>query len=320
MAEYILHLAEEENVVLSAHVVHRLIEGGNGDAALLYLCLARYRGSAKPERLRESLRWDEATFAAAEEALRKMGLLASPALPAGEEAGAQESAPPPQPPKPKAKSVPRQTREETTPQYSREDVARVLEKDTAFHSLLREVERKLGPLSEPSVRKLLGLYENLGLSADVIFLLVSHCISRKEAQLGAGKLPTMREIEKEGYYWAERGLLTSEAANDYLRREQEKQKNYPAYMAVLQLGDRACAPAEEQFLSAWSDMGFPPETVAIAYNKTVLRCHEFKWNYCNGILRRWHEKGLHSPDEVSAEGAAPKQTGTDRNAWMDEYI
>ena len=83
------------------------------------------------------------------------------------------------------------------PEYTREDIARKLEGDGRFACLLREVEHKLGPLSTPSVKKLLGLYENLGLPADVVYTLVNYCIAKKEQQFGEGRLPNMREIEKE---------------------------------------------------------------------------------------------------------------------------
>ena len=46
MAGYVLHLSEQENITLSAAVTRRLIDGGDGDAALLYLCLLKNRGSA----------------------------------------------------------------------------------------------------------------------------------------------------------------------------------------------------------------------------------------------------------------------------------
>ncbi|MFR0798646.1 MAG: DnaD domain-containing protein [Oscillospiraceae bacterium] len=209
------------------------------------------------------------------------------------------------------------------PAYSREDVARKLEQDASFSALLREVERKLGPLSTPSVGKLLGLYEDLGLPADVLFLLVNHCIARHAAQYGAGRLPTMRRIEQEGYVWARKGLLSSTSANDYLNALHAREQKYPAYMAVLQLGERKPSPSEEKYLAAWVDMGFPAETVALAYDKTVLRCHEFKWAYCNGILKRWHEKGLHTPAETAAENAAPKKEekpSGGKNDWMKQYL
>ena len=55
MAGYVLHLSEQENITLSAAVTRRLIDGGDGDAALLYLCLLKNRGSASPETLRACL-------------------------------------------------------------------------------------------------------------------------------------------------------------------------------------------------------------------------------------------------------------------------
>ena len=301
MAGYVLHLSEEENITLSAAVTRRLIDGGDGDAALLYLCLLRHRGSASPETLCAELHWDDARRTAAEAALARMGLVSAP------------KAPPPPPPQPAER-----------PSYTREDVARKLENDAGFSSLLREVERKLGPLSSPSVGKLLGLYEDLGLPIDVLYLLVNHCIEQHAAQYGAGRLPTMRQIEQEGYAWAHRGLLSTAAANDYLCRLRERRQKYPAYMAVLQLGERRLSPGEEKYLAAWVDMGFPAETVALAYDKTVLRCHEFKWSYCNGILKKWHEKGLHTPEETAAENTPAKQADTKpsggKNDWMKQYL
>ena len=45
---------------------------------------------------------------------------------------------------------------------------------------------------------LLGLYDDLGLPADVIFLLVSFCAERTAQQYGPGRRPTLRQIEREG--------------------------------------------------------------------------------------------------------------------------
>ena len=81
--------------------------------------------------------------------------------------------------------------------------------------------------------------------------------------------------------------------------------------------------AASALIAAGVDMGFPAETVALAYDKTVLRCHEFKWAYCNGILKRWHEKGLHTPAETAAENAAPKKEekpSGGKNDWMKQYL
>ena len=46
MAGYVLHLSTEENITLSSATVKRLIAGGSGDAALLYLAILHARGAA----------------------------------------------------------------------------------------------------------------------------------------------------------------------------------------------------------------------------------------------------------------------------------
>lgn len=299
MAGYVLHLKEEESITLSAATLKRLIGGGNGDAALLYLAILHSHGAAEAEKLAKILSWDEKRVRAAEQALYEMQLVGAPEKPL------------PEPP---------QTQE--MPDYTREDIMRKLEGDGRFACLLREVEHKLGPLSIPSVKKLLGLYENLGLPADVVYTLVNYCIAKKAQQFGEGRLPNMREIEKEGYVWARKELFSIEKASEYMKREQVLRGRYPEYMAALQMAGRASAPSEEKYLSAWAEMGFPAETVSEAYDRTVLHCHEFRWPYCNGILKRWHEKGLHTLEEVRAENAKEKlkKEPSGGNAWMKEYL
>ena len=302
MAGVVLHLTEEENIVLSAPVLRRLTGTKNADACLLYLCLKQNGDAMDEEKLRESLSWEKLRFDAAKAVLARAELIRLPE----KEAGKEKPLPAEQP-----------------PQYTQEDVMRRMEGDEAFAQLLREVERRLGPLSTASLKILLELNEYLGLPCDVIYLLVNDCIACKEARFGAGRRPTMREIEKEGYAWARRELFSVQAVDEYLKKEQRRRRLYPEYMAALQMAARAPSPGEEKYIKSWLEMGFPPETVAIAYDKTVLKCHEFKWPYCNGILKKWHEKNLHTPQEVQSETAATGQAAEKKmpgkNAWMKQY-
>lgn len=302
MAGAVLHLTEEENIVLSAPVLRRLTGTKNADACLLYLCLKQNGDAMDEEKLRESLSWEKLRFDAAKAALARAELIRLPEKEAGKEAPLPAEQP---------------------PQYTQEDVMRRMEGDEAFAQLLREVERRLGPLSTASLKILLELNEYLGLPCDVIYLLVNDCIACKEARFGAGRRPTMREIEKEGYAWARRELFSVQAVDEYLKKEQRRRRLYPDYMAALQMPARTPSPGEEKYIKSWLEMGFPPETVAIAYDKTVLKCHEFKWQYCNGILKKWHEKNLHTPQEVQSETAATGQAAEKKtpgkNAWMKQY-
>lgn len=302
MAGVVLHLTEEENIVLSAPVLRRLTGTKNADACLLYLCLKQNGDAMDEEKLRESLSWEKLRFDAAKAVLARAELIRLPEKEAGKEAPLPAEQP---------------------PQYTQEDVMRRMEGDEAFAQLLREVERRLGPLSTASLKILLELNEYLGLPCDVIYLLVNDCIACKEARFGAGRRPTMREIEKEGYAWARRELFSVQAVDEFLKKEQRRRRLYPDYMAALQMPARTPSPGEEKYIKSWLEMGFPPETVAIAYDKTVLKCHEFKWPYCNGILKKWHEKNLHTTQEVQSETAATGQVAEKKmpgkNAWMKQY-
>lgn len=294
MASVLVHTAEE-NVTLSAQAAKRLLDRGDGDAALLYLALLRHHGNVPPRSLAGELRWDRGRLEAAEETLRLLGLIA-----------------------PAAAEVPEPADEK--PVYQRSDILDRLEHSGEFRGLVAEVEKRLGKkLTTPDIGVLLGLNDYLGLPSDVIYLLVCHCAESIRRRYGEGRRPTLRQIEKEGYAWARMGVDTQRAAAEYLKRYAEKQSALPRYMRALGLGDRLPVPAEEKYLTAWQEMGFPPETVALAHDRTVFKCQSFKWTYCNGILKRWHEAGLHTVEEVEAgDRPAPPQTrpgASSDDAW-----
>lgn len=301
MASCLVHLPEDDSVVLSGPAVRRLIQQGNGDAALLYVCLLHHRGQTTVEAAGRELRWDRLRLQAAEDTLRQMGFIGPAQAAQNSDPAEQQSGP---------------------PEYGRDDVAESLERDILFRSLTAEVERKLGKrLTTPDLSILLGLYDYLGLSADVIFLLVNHCMERVAKQYGPGRRPTLRQIEKEGYAWARRGIDTQERAAAYLKQYAQKQGRLPRYMQVLQLGDRPAAPTEEKYLLEWLEWGFPPETVALAYDRTVLKCHELKWGYINGILKNWHSKGLHTVEEVEkGEGERKRPTMMAQPARLENGV
>ena len=292
----------EENLTVTAVAARRLLERGDGDAALLYLALLRHRGTVMPRSLAGELRWDRTRIEAAEAVLRELGLVA----PAGEEA-------PPEP-------------AEERPAYTRSDLTQRLESSSEFRTLTAEVERKLGKrLTTADLGILLGLMDYVGLPADVVYLLVCHCAQRTQERYGEGRRPGMRQIEKEGYAWARKGIDTQAAAAAYLKDYARRQATMPGYMRVLGLGERMPVPSAEKYLTAWQDMGFSPEAVAIAYDKTVLKCHELRWPYLNGILRRWHEEGLHTAEEIrrtEKPGSRKPSAPADRDdiSWMKRFI
>ena len=270
-----------EVLAMTGQAADRLLKLGSGDAALLYLCLLR-RGEPG------ALRWPQDRLQAALEQLRQQGLAPSE-LPAAEPV--VQEAPP--------------------PEYAAEDINEALaDRSSLFPALADEVERRLGKkLTAADLRNLYTLYDHLALPAEVILLLVSWCIEEMERKYGPGRRPFLSQIRKEGFAWARRGVDTMERAEEHIARLTRLRSREGEVLRLLDIPLRPLVDREKSYIAAWDDMGFDDETIRLAYEKTVLKKQAMDWGYMNGILRRWHEKGLHTAAAVQAGDRAPMGAG-----------
>ena len=258
----------------------KLIAAGSGDCALLYIYLLRC-GPAPDEELCRALGMDAGRLAAAAGKLRSLGLLAT---------GAQRLPP-----------------AQELPQYTSEEVVRRTGEDPAFRGVLSEAERLLGhTLSGADTRALFGVYDYLGLPVDVIMELLHHCAEECRLKYGPGRVPTMKQIEKEAYVWANREILTFEQAEEYIRARAKLRDATDSLRRAFGIHDRPLSPTERKYIEGWLEQGFTQEALELAYDKTVTNTGQLKWNYMNKIIQSWHEKGLHSPEEI-AQGDTPKR-------------
>ena len=292
MAGYIIQ-DREKTLVLPCRQVDQLLQAADGDAALLYLYLMRRTDAVTAEQIMQSLSMSALRLQAAERRLEGMGLLQSKSLPVPEPA--------------------RQPAE-----YTAAELGEML-RDGEFRMLVEETERCLGKkLTTLDIKRLANLRHEVGLPADVIFLLVRHCVEEQERRFGEGRRPTVSAIEKEGYYWARRGLFDQESAARYLRTVARRREQSVQYMAAMHMGDRRPVEAEEKYIAQWMDWGFSPEMVALAYEKTVLKKQGMDWRYLNGILRRWDKDGLRTPRDVQEE-KRPK-TAEKKDRSLEEFM
>ena len=303
MSGYILR-GGQENMTLPASAVESLLKRGEGDAALLYLALQRFGRGVTPEELEKVLpTMSRLRLDAAEGVLQELGLLPRPQQPRPEPAAER-------------------------PAYSAEDITALLTDNEGFRLLIPQAEQQLGKkLRTADLQILAGLYDQIGMPADVIYLLVCHCVERARRQWGEGRRPTLRQIEKEGYHWAQLGIFDQTAAAAYLKKWAQREEKSAAYMRALHLPQRQMVDAERRYITQWMDMGFPPETVALAYERTVFYKKDLNWRYLNGILRRWHEAGWHTVHQVEqgeqggrTSPAKPAAPAGDKDAWMRRYI
>ena len=257
-----------EAIAVSQSDVRLLLGAASADAALLYL----YIHAGNPaETAARDLRLTESRFSCAAATLRQLGLW----------------------PEEKRSTIAPGER----PQYSETDVLNAMDRDKDFRALYGEIQRLLGrSLNTEELKILLGFVNYLGLSPDVISVLVFYC--RDRARQKGRRNPSLRAIEKEAYAWAERGIDTVEEAAAYIQSQNVRNSRLGRLMNLLQIRGRSLTPAEERYAQNWLDMGFEEAAISMAYERTCLNTGGLNWAYMHKILQRWHEAGLHSVDAI----------------------
>jgi len=196
------------------------------------------------------------------------------------------------------------------PGYSEKDVLEAMDSDNSFRGLYGEVQRLLGrSLNTEELKILLGFVRYLGMTPDVISVLVCYCKDRVR-QRGSSRNPSLRTIEKEAYAWAERGIDTVEEAAAFIQAQNVRNSRLYRLMGILQIRGRQLTAAEERYAQSWLDMGLEEELIAMAYERTCLNTGGLNWAYMNKILQRWNEQGLRTGEDVRS---GDRKGGTGKN-------
>ncbi len=277
------------DVNISRDHTRKLLATGSSDAAILYLFL---NCGNRPEEAEAALKLSPSRLSCAMATLRQLGLWEDQKkamIPSGER-----------------------------PNYTENDVLEAMDMDRDFRSLYGEVQRVLGKsLNTEELKILLGFTRYLGLSIDVISVLVNYCKERQR-QKGSTRAPSLRTIEKEAYAWAEKGIDTMEEAAAYIQQQNQYNTRMAHIKHLLQIRGRRLTAAEERYAYGWSEMGFDDGAILMAYERTCINTGGLKWPYMNSILKRWHEAGLHTAEQIESGDRKAQPKSERRELSPDE--
>ena len=270
-----------DSVSLSAELVDALLKKGSSDAALLYLYLLRHDGYYEPTEALRATGWNELRL---EQALSVLG-----------ELGIRTGIPQPV-------FTPDVPIREKAPEYTQEDLAQVIsDEHSDFAYLLETVQQKLGkPLTDRETRMLLEIVDHVQLPSEVILMLVEWQCDEYTRKHGEGRRPPMKSILNSAYRWKQSGVETLEEADAYLKKLSYFRSREGELLNAVGIQGREALETERKSLHQWMEWGFPPESVAMAYERTIYNTGKFNWSYCTAILKRWHQAGLHTPAEIRA--------------------
>ena len=268
-----------ENLKIEQLDVKKLLSAASPDGALLYIYL---RCGNRMENAEKDLHMNPTRLSCAAAILRQLGLYSEERV---------------------SRIAPGER-----PCYSEQDVIKA-DYDPEFSRLKEEVQRLLGKaMNVEELKILLGFVRYLGMTPDVISVLVSYCKDRAR-QKGHLRNPSLRTIEKEAYAWAERGIDTVEEAVAFIQTQNIRNSRLARLMGILQIRGRNLTAAEERYALSWLDMGLDEELLTMAYERTCLNTGGLNWAYMNKIIQRWQQQGLRTAEQVRTgdrKDAAPK--------------
>ena len=256
-----------------------MLAAANGDAALLYLYLFENRPLSGAQ---TALRMTQARYDLACATLQQLGLWP-------QEARTHLDA-------------------SQAPVYTEQDVIRETRTSREFEAITGETQRRLGRvLSNEELKILLSIYRYLGLPSEVISILVNYCIQRQRSR-GISRMPSLRSIEKEAYYWADHGIDTMEQAAVYMQNQLLRQSQLGKIRELFGITGRRLTTGEENYILTWLSWGFGEQEIGLAYEKTCMATGGLKWPYCNSILRSWHEQGFTTLSQIESGDRAPQRS------------
>lgn len=278
-------LTHTANLAVPVAAVDKLLSACTPEAVMLYLYILRRDGVLDMDEALRELPMTQAALRAAEETLSRQGLLdcaekrEKALMPSGE-----------------------------LPEYEAQDVVRRTAEDPEFIALLGEAQNTLGRLlTTADVKKLFGIYDDYALPAEVIMLLINHCKEEYEYRYGAEKRLGMAAIEKEAASWHNREIFTYEQAEQWLARLEDRRSQVGVIRGQLGIQGRDLSPTEGKYLDEWLEMGFGPEEIALAADRTIINTGSLKWKYMNSIIRSWHEKDLHTVEAIEQGDRKPSR-------------
>ena len=165
--------------------------------------------------------------------------------------------------------------------------AQRLAEDEDLKILVNEAQTALGKtLSNSDISMLLMLKDTCGLPLDVIIMLIQYTISIDKANI--------RTIERIGVQWADAGVQSVEAADEKIRQANLSSKNYSIVKSAFGLSNPGSPTAKQlEYCNKWiTEWKFSPDMLREAYERCVDTKGSMKFNYIDGILKRWHNDGI----------------------------
>ena len=213
-------------------------------------------------------------------------------------------------------ALPRVIADKGLPSYSTEELSDILARRAELSALIDDCQRAFGKIfNTGEVGIIAGLADYLGLDAEYILLLLTHCRNMEKKSL--------RYVEKMAITLHDEGVHDARDLEERLHRIEVMAKASGRIRTMFGITSRALTAKEKSMLEAWlCGMQYDDEVIRRAYEATVDAIGKASISYANKILERWHADGLHTAEEVDAAMAEyRRQKAADGSSFdVDDFF
>ncbi len=175
------------------------------------------------------------------------------------------------------------------PSYSPSEIAGMQKYNSEISGLISTAGAILGKaLGQKEQSTVLSLYDWYKLPVEVITILLGHCAETNHTSLSY--------IEKIALDWSEKGIKTSEEAEDYLKLY------YGDFSKVLKafgITGRMANSKEKKYMEKWLvQYKLPLELVVEACEQATINTGKVSWKYADTTLTDWHKDGITTVEQA----------------------
>ena len=190
------------------------------------------------------------------------------------------------------------------------EVMQIKESDPAVAHVFSEAERLLGKTFTTSDSEtIVWLISYAGIAPEVLITVIAYCASIDKK--------SFFYIRKTALEWLENGIDTIEAAEERMRVLEEAKSWEGEVKRVLEIYGRSLVSKEKEFCETWRIYGISSELIHFAYEKCIEKTAKLSFPYINKILLSWHQKGIKTVAEATAENK-PKTAEAKPSFDLDE--
>ena len=189
--------------------------------------------------------------------------------------------------------------------YSQREMQQMAQEDKQLKELIDQIQANLQfTINGSELSKLIELYEYYHFDVPSIMLAAQYCA-------GAGKR-SIAYLHKVMIRWYEQDITSFENIEQEMIRSNERRSYERKVLSVFGVSDKP-SKKQKEYMEKWLASGFSIELLEIAYDKCMNRKNKLSFGYIDGILSKWAQGGIDTPEKVrqSDEAFRSKKTQAD---------